>query len=129
MTAALSVPAPSPPCVLHSVVQSCPTLRPCGLQPTRLLCPWGFSRQEYWSGLPCPPPGDLPNLGIEPRSPALQADSLLSEPPGQAVPSFSPSKSAKSKVGALQRRPDQKFPHIRSCTHADPKLGIMDLGV
>ena len=41
----------------------------------------GFSRQEYWSGLPCPPPGDLPNPGIEPRSPALQADSLLSEPP------------------------------------------------
>ena len=34
-----------------------------------------FSRQEYWSGLPCPPPGDLPNPGIEPRSLALQADS------------------------------------------------------
>ena len=42
----------------------------------------GFSRQEYWSGLPFPSPGDLPNQGIEPRSPALQADSLLSEPPG-----------------------------------------------
>ena len=41
-----------------------------------------FSRQEYWSGLPCPPPGDLPNPGIEPRSPTLQVDSLLSEPPG-----------------------------------------------
>ena len=36
----------------------------------------GFSRQEYWGGLPCPPPGDLPNPGIEPGSPALQADSL-----------------------------------------------------
>ena len=35
------------------------------------------------SGLPCPPPGDLPNAGIEPRSPALQADSLPSEPPGK----------------------------------------------
>ena len=54
----------------------------CGLQPTRLLSPWGFSRQEYWSGLPCPPPGDLPNPGIEPRSPTLQADSLPAEPPG-----------------------------------------------
>ena len=43
----------------------------------------GFSRQEYWSRLPCLPPGDLPNPGIEPRSPALQADSLLSEPPGK----------------------------------------------
>ena len=39
----------------------------------------GFSREEYWGGLPCPPPGDLPNPGIKPRSPALQADYLLSE--------------------------------------------------
>ena len=37
----------------------------------------GFSRQEYWSGLPFPPPEDLPNPGIEPTSPSLQADSLL----------------------------------------------------
>ena len=43
----------------------------------------GFSRQEYWSGLPVPPPGDLPNPGIEPWSPALQADALTSEPPGK----------------------------------------------
>ena len=43
----------------------------------------GFSRQEYWSGLPFPSPGDLPDLGIEPRSPALQADALTSEPPGK----------------------------------------------
>ena len=42
-----------------------------------------FSRQEYWSGLPLPSPGDLPNPGIEPRSPALQADTLPSEPPGK----------------------------------------------
>ena len=40
-----------------------------------------FSRQEYWSGLPCPPPGDAPNWGIEPRSPTLQADSLPFELP------------------------------------------------
>ena len=46
-----------------------------------LLCPWEFSRQEYWSEFPCPSPGDLPNLGIEPRSLALKADSLSSEPP------------------------------------------------
>ena len=39
----------------------------------------GFSRQEYWSGLPFPSPGDLSNPGIEPRSPALQADALTSE--------------------------------------------------
>ena len=43
----------------------------------------GFSRQEYWSGLPFSSPGDLPNPGIEPRSPTLQADSLFSEPPGK----------------------------------------------
>ena len=42
----------------------------------------GFSRQEYWSGLPCPPPGDLPNPGVETLSPALYADSLSTEPPG-----------------------------------------------
>ena len=41
----------------------------------------GFSRQEYWSGLPFPPPGDLPDPGTEPRSPVLQADTLTSEPP------------------------------------------------
>ena len=42
-----------------------------------------FSRQEYWSGLPFPSPGDLPDPGIEPGSPVLQADALLSEPPGK----------------------------------------------
>ena len=42
----------------------------------------GFSRQEYWSGLPSPPPGDLLEPGTELRSPALQADSFPSEPPG-----------------------------------------------
>ena len=41
----------------------------------------GFSREEYWSGLPFPSPGDLPNPGIEPGSPAFQADALTSEPP------------------------------------------------
>ena len=58
------------------------SLRHRGLKPTRLLCPRGFSRQEYWSGLPFPSPGDLPNPGIEPGSPALQIDTLPSAPPG-----------------------------------------------
>ena len=44
----------------------------------------GFSRQEYWSGLPFPSPGDLPDPGTEPKSPALQADSLPSEPLGKS---------------------------------------------
>ena len=42
-----------------------------------------FSRQAYWSGLPFPSPGDLPDPGIKSRSPALQADALSSEPPGK----------------------------------------------
>ena len=47
--------------------------------------PWfmGFCRQEYQSGLPCPPPRNLPDAGIEPGFPILQADSLPSEPPGK----------------------------------------------
>ena len=45
----------------------------------------GFSRQEYWSGLPFPSPGDLPDPGIEPGSPALQADALTSEPAGKPI--------------------------------------------
>ena len=59
------------------------------------LCPWtvayqaplsmGFSRQKYWSGLPFPSPGDLPNPGIKPWSPVLQADSLPSEPTGKPL--------------------------------------------
>ena len=71
--------------VLISHVKSCPTL----------VTPWtiayqaplsmGFSREEYWNGLPFPSPGDLPNWGIEPRSPALPADSLPTEPPGKPL--------------------------------------------
>ena len=45
----------------------------------------GFSRQEYWSELPFPSPGDLPHPGIKLRSPALQVDSLLTEPPGKPL--------------------------------------------
>ena len=67
------------------------------LNPVRL--PWtvayqappsmGFSRQEYWSGLPFPSPGDLSDPGIESRSPAFQADALTSEPPGKlTLPTF-----------------------------------------
>ena len=64
----------------HSVVSDSVT---SWTESSRLHCPWGFSRLEYWSGLPCPPLGDLPNPEIEPRSPASQADSVLSEPPGK----------------------------------------------
>ena len=54
------------------------------------LLSMGFSRQEYWSGLPFPSKGDLPNAGIKPRSLALQGDSLLSEPPGKPIHIYDP---------------------------------------
>ena len=68
---------------MQSAVLCCSVwfLAPHGLKPARLFCPWGMSRQEYWSGLPFLSPGDLPNSGIKPRSPTLQVDSLPSEPP------------------------------------------------
>ena len=64
--------------VSHSVMSD--SLRSCGAH--QALLSMGFSRQEYWSGLPFPSLGYLPDPGIEPASPALQADSL-SEPPEQ----------------------------------------------
>ena len=64
------------------VTQSCLTVTPWATARQAPLS-MEFSRQEYWSGLPFPSPGDLPNPGIEHGSPALQADSLPSEPPGK----------------------------------------------
>ena len=65
------------------VTQSCLTL--CNLMDYSLLAllSMGFSRQGYWSGLPFPSPGDLPDSGIEPRSPAMQVGALPSKPPGK----------------------------------------------
>ena len=66
-----------------SVAQSCPTLfDPMDCIAHQAPPSMGFSRQEYWSGLPFPSPGDLPDSGIEPGSPSLQADALPSKPPG-----------------------------------------------
>ena len=64
------------------VFQLCLTL--CNLMGCSLpgFSVMGFSRQDYWSGLPCPPPVDLPNPGIQSASPTLQAESLPSEPAG-----------------------------------------------
>ena len=60
------------------VAQLCPTF--CDPQAPPFM---EFSKQEYWSGLPFPSPGDLPDPGIEPRSPTLQSDFLPSKPPGK----------------------------------------------
>ena len=65
-----------------SCVQFCVTLWNIAWQASLSM---GFSRQEYWSGLPCPPPGDLPDPRMEPTSPALQAESLPLAPPGKPV--------------------------------------------
>ena len=71
-------------CVLrHSVMSD--SLQPFWNVVRQAPVSMGFSRQDYWSGLPCPPPGDLPNPGIGPWSPTLQADSLPSELPGKPV--------------------------------------------
>ena len=66
-------------CVLMSS-----SLQPHGLWPTRLFCPWN-SPSKNTEVVPCPPPGALPNPGIKPRSPALQADSLSSDPSGKPL--------------------------------------------
>ena len=65
--------------------QSCPTL--CNPWTVAYQAPQSmeFSRRAYWSGLPFPSPGDLPEPGIEPRSPTLQADTLPSKPPGKPM--------------------------------------------
>ena len=71
------------------VAQLCPTLcNPMNCIACQAPLSMEFSRQEYWSGLPFPSPRDLPNPGIEPRSPALQADSLPSEATREEAPFF-----------------------------------------
>ena len=86
-------------CARVLVIQLCPTL----------VTPWtvahqdplslGFHRQAYWSGVSFPSPGDLPDSRSEPRSPALQADSLPSEPPGK--PSGKMRQDLKTTLGVL----------------------------
>ena len=95
------------------VTQSCPTL----CEPMDYLQSMEFSRPENWSRQPVPSPGDLPNPGIEPGSPALQADALLSDPPG------------KPRFGMLLLL--SRFSHVRLCAtpqtaahQAPPSLGF-----
>ena len=72
----------------------------------------GFSRQEYWSGLPFPSPGDLPNPGIEPGSPVLQADCVLSEPPGKP--------HSRERILAIPTR-EEKYPLVGEELYQDEK--------
>ena len=68
------------------------------------LLSMGFSRQEYWSGYPFPSPGDLLDSGIKPTSPALRADSLLSEPPGKSRSNWYKSDSQNQEVKHILSR-------------------------
>ena len=68
------------------VAKSCPTLATSWTVACQAPLSIGFPRQKYWSGLPFPSPGDLPKPGIEPGSPALHTDSLLTEPGGKPTP-------------------------------------------
>ena len=80
----------------------------------------GFSRQEYQSGLPFPSPGDLPDSGIQPRSPALQADALRSKPPGKPSLKLSLIKSINSTAAAAAAKSLQSCP-----TLWDPRDGSL----
>ena len=81
--------------------QSCLTL--CDHVSTALQAPLSieFSRLEYWSGLPFPAPGDLPDTGIEPASPAFAAGLFTTEPPGNPVQSYASSLTPAQQWGLL----------------------------
>ena len=97
------------------LLQSCPTL----CKPLDCSLSMGFSRQEYWSRLSFPSPGDLPNPRIEPRSPVLQVDSLPSDPPGKPLYS-----TAAAATASLQSSPTLCDP-IDSSPPGSPVPGIL----
>ena len=98
------------------VAKSCSTLA----TPCQAPLSMGFSRQEYWSGLPFPAPGDLPNWGIKPRSPALQADSLPTELRGKPV--FQPSVQFSSSVVSNSLQPHESQHTRPPCPSPIPRV-------
>ena len=112
-----------------SVTQLCLTLcNPMDCSPSTLLCPWDFSRQEYWSGLPFSSPGDLPDLGIELVSPALQADSLLLSQLGSPCYSLHPIKLSKLVNCKLFILPCHAFPEkqpVKTVAYAPPLVLLL----
>ena len=103
--------------MLGLVAQSCPILcnpMDCIAYQGPLLM--GFSRKEYCSGLACPTPGDLPNPGIKPRSPALRVDSLLAEPPEKPKDTGVGSLSLLQGI-FLTQEPNQGFLHCTWTLH------------
>ena len=107
-------------CVSHSVVSDSATPWAVARQAPLSM---GFNRQEYWSGLPSPSPGDLPDPGIRPKapaSPALQAGSLVSEPPGKLP--YCPEFNSVFKACALWKRSFMKPSCLYPCTREMPLL-------
>ena len=96
------------------------SLQPHGLVAYQGPLSMRFSRQEYWSGLPFPSPGDLPNPGIEPRSPALRADALPSEPPGKPYSLYAAAAAAKLLQSCLTLRPHRQQPTRLPCPWDSP---------
>ena len=103
-------------CIKVPVAQSCLILLTPWTVACQALLSREFSTPEYWSGLPFPSSGDHPDPGIEPRSPALQADSLSSEPPGKSI-YFSKLCWSVNKLNR-QRRPT--LPHVASFSDHKP---------
>ena len=94
------------------VTQSCPTLETRWTVAHQAPFSMGFSRQEYWSGLPFPSPGDLPDPGIKPGSPALQSDALPSEllgKPNDRIGHFKGIKKYEYTIGIVLRCRQQNF--------------------
>ena len=95
------------------LAQSCPTL----CDPVDYSPPGSSISQEYWSGLPFPSSGDLPDPGIEPGSPALQADALPSEPPGKPTDTYTASRTLRlfSSIEDSHNRKKEKVQSGRIC--------------
>ena len=107
------------------VIKSCLTLATPWTVARQTPLSMGLSRQEYWSGLLFPSPGDLPDPGIKPRSPALQVDSLATEPPGKpsltlakTLAKYEPQKASATSRAAVQAQT------LHSSTGRQEGLGI-----
>ena len=77
----------------------------------------GFSRQEYWNGLPFPSAGDLPDPGNEPRSPALEADALTSEPPGKSSDYTVEVTNRLKGLNMIERVPEELWMDVYNIVH------------
>ena len=106
--------------MLSLVAKLCPTLVTPWTVACQTLLSTEFPRQEYWNGLPFPSPGDLPDPGIKSGSPALQADALLSEPPGKIPPASKPLPRDVAYRRTISPSPGSKLSPISLSFHLSP---------